>query len=275
MRIPVAGLLAILVARAAAGLPPSPEQFESAAIRPFAPNANGSFPIGIKGGPGTGDPDRVTYTNYSLKFLVMLAYNVKDFQVSSPDWMNENSARFLIEAKLHAGATQEQLNRMLQNLLTDRFRLTLHRESRDLPHYEITVANSGPKLTEHVDDPKSPPHMTSVIIATTATHRIAAKGQTIEQLADLLSRPSFGPVLDQTGLTKKFDFTLDYAVSDVDFQRLLAQNIQNLPAAPASPDLPQAIQQQLGLKLESKKGPIDVLVVDHCEKQPAETKVEN
>jgi Protein of unknown function (DUF3738) len=109
--------------------PAARDEFEVAAIRPFAPNPNGGYPMGVKGGPGTADPGRIIYTNLSLKDLLMLAYNVKEYQVNSPDWMEESSARFVIGATIHAGATQEQVNRMLQNLLADRFKLTLHREN--------------------------------------------------------------------------------------------------------------------------------------------------
>lgn len=243
---------------------PAQEEFEAAAVKPFAPNPNGGFPIGVTGGPGTADPGRIIYKNYSLKYLLMFAYNLKDYQIVSPDWMNDYSARFVIEATVRPGATKEQVNQMLANLLLDRFKMTVHKEQKESAVHELTVARNGPKLTAAAEDPNARPRMFPVIMVPTASRRITAKAQTMDDLAVVLSDRNFGPVLDKTGLTGKYDFTLEYATQ-------VSAELQSRVQTPdAFPDLTAAIQQQLGLRLDAKKEPIEILVVDHSEKQPAD-----
>ena len=141
------------------------QQFEAATIKqPPPPDGNRMF-IGINGGPGTADPGRINYENVSLKMLLMKAYGVQDYQISGPDWLN--SERFNIVAKLPDGATKEQFMAMLQNLLSERFKLAVHREKKDLPGYALLVAKNGPKFKASVPDsagdapapPAGPPPM--------------------------------------------------------------------------------------------------------------------
>src|SRR3954451_10262547 len=120
-------------AQDAAGQP----TFEVASVKPAPPQSGHMFRIGMSGGPGTPDPGRINFENVSLKNVIMRAYNVKGYQISGPSWLD--SERFDITAKVPAGATKEQFQLMLQNLLAERFKLQLHRESKQMPVYALVV----------------------------------------------------------------------------------------------------------------------------------------
>ena len=104
----------------------------------------------MRGGPGSPDPGQITYSNVSLKNGSDDAYEVKGYQITGPKWLD--SERFDIVAKIPKGATKEQFQMMLQNLLAERFKLTLHRETKELPIYALVVGKGGPKMKETVDD---------------------------------------------------------------------------------------------------------------------------
>jgi uncharacterized protein (TIGR03435 family) len=239
----------------------------------------------MEGGPGTSDPGRIRYS-ISLRYLVMAAYRVGSSQLSAPAWLDGKA--FDIDAKLPAGATQAQLREMLRNLLTERFRLAIHRERRAMPAYTLIVAKNGPKLKQTAekssdetrDDfdplPPAPPNQLELdnegypivppgegswLVALRSgharTHQLSAS---MQGLAALLEQQLGRPVRDETGLQGRYEFTLSW--------------MTGVPAADApadvGPDLLAAIQQQLGLKLEVSKAPVEVLVIDHLEKDPIE-----
>lgn len=270
--------LALLTSAIAAAPASRQERFESAKIHRFAPEPGGTgFPIGVSGGPGTANPARIVYTNCTLKDLVTLAYSVKDYQVEAPAWMDSIGARFTIEATIPPAATQSQVNHMLQNLLAERFKLALHRETKASAVQELRVAGHGPKLKPASRDPKSRPGMLAELVAQDGARRITARSQTIDQLADQLSSPALmahqsgGPILNRTGLTGTYDFVLEYAATASELDTMKRSGFPDAAGKAAHlPDLSGALQQQLGLKLQSKEEPLEMLVVDHCEKQPAE-----
>jgi uncharacterized protein (TIGR03435 family) len=256
------------------GQAPVKEEFEVAAIRPFAPGPGPGFSAGIKGGPGTDDPTRMIFANYSIQNLLMLAYPIKSYQLIAPAWTNDKEARFVIEARVRPGATKEQVNEMIKNLLADRFHLVLRRETKQLPVHVITIAKGGHKLKEAVDDPKALPLSTAPMVRT-GTVKVLAKDKTIEDLANSLSGApilNLGPVFDKTGLTKKYDFTLEFALEP---GRLNGMRQQGLPvpaadAPPEFPELPRAIQEQLGLKIDPAMAPIEIFTVESVSKTPTE-----
>lgn len=274
--------------------------FEVASVKPSAPLANGAIRIMVRGGPGTSDPGQITYQGRSLKDLISSAYGVKSFQVSGPGWMD--TERFDIDAKIPEGTTKEQFNVMMQNLLAERFKLAVHREKKDFPLYELTIAKGGPKLKPSTEDPSAvagpPPPGPPPIgkdgfpqlpagrpalmmnFMPNAHRRLMAMVQPVSALADMLSNLMDGPVIDKTGLTGKFDFTLEF-VPEPGFgagpfgappppPNADPGQPAGLDAADQLSGLFTALQEQLGLKLERKKGPLDVWVVDRAEKVPAE-----
>src|SRR5437868_2950308 len=111
--------------------------FEVASIKPSAPITDGRIMTRIRGGPGTPDPGQFTCTNVTIKLLMINAYNVKGYQIAGPDWMD--SERFDITAKISPDTTKEQFQQMLQNLLKERFHLTLHHQNKEMPMYALVV----------------------------------------------------------------------------------------------------------------------------------------
>jgi uncharacterized protein (TIGR03435 family) len=226
----------------------------------------------------------------------MTAYDIQTFQVSAPDWLS--TERYDIIAKIPEGATKEQVNVMWQNLLKARFGLTLHHESKEFQVDELTVAKGGPKLKPTDLDPNpdpfnpldGPPKVDNNGLremngwgsiatifpgGTGATVRMQAKGLTLPDIASRLAGPVGHPVIDKTGLAGRFDFTFEYQMS-----------LPPLPGAPPAPaptalnpadaatepgsSLPSVAEKQLGLKLTRGKALLDVIVVDHVDKIPAE-----
>jgi uncharacterized protein (TIGR03435 family) len=255
-----------------------------------------------RGGPGTPDPGRFTTENFPLIGLIAQAYDVKRFQVSGPGWME--STRFDISAKVPAGTTKEQFRLMLQNLLAERFHMALHREKKDMPMYELVVAKGGPKLQESapVDEtpakdapPPEPPKMDKegfpvlpagrpggmlMGIGPGGRARLQAMGQTMDEFINMLSNHLDRPVTDGTGLKGKYDFRLSFAMDMAMGRGMMMGPMPPPPGdggpAAAAPDgdpgptLFTALQEQLGLRLEAKRGPVEILVIDRMEKTPTE-----
>jgi uncharacterized protein (TIGR03435 family) len=260
------GLL-LFVATLVRGQDSAREEFEVAAVKPFSVNPKG-WAVRTEGGPGTSDPSRIKYLNLTLKSLLATAYGMENFMISGPAWLDE---RWIIEATIRPGATKEQVNQMLQNLL-DRFKMTLHREARTVTVYQATVVKKGPKLREFVE--RAPPADGKLstkekdgfvrvrpgpLPVAFGDGNIFGGGQTVSELVNYLSSELKAPVVDKTGLTGKYDYNLE-------FSRAPGAATDNL--ADSAPDFVTAVRDQLGLKLESKKGPIDLLVIDHIEKTP-------
>jgi uncharacterized protein (TIGR03435 family) len=222
-------------------------------------------------------------TNVTMQMLINGAYQLKPRQlVGSPDWIG--SEHFDIEAKAEGNPPKDQINLMLQSLLADRFKLVVHRETRQLPIYTLMLSRAdrtGPELLAHTDDTKcadfsngSPPQGSGAgapripcggfTVGVGRIGSITAIKATMEQLARTLSNSTDRTVVDRTGLSGTFDLTLNFTpeVRQPGFQ-LGADAIASDPTAP--PDIFTAIQEQLGLKLVPQTGPVDVLVIDHVE----------
>ena len=149
--------LALLFACGALQAEPAAKlEFEVASIKPSPPPAPGmGIVVGCRGGPGTNDPALYTCQNISLSNLVTVAYRIDYYQLSAPDWAT--MARFDLRAKVPEDTTKEQLALMIQGLLADRFRLVVHRESREIQRYELTVAKDGPKFKDAAPPPQGTP----------------------------------------------------------------------------------------------------------------------
>jgi uncharacterized protein (TIGR03435 family) len=233
-------------------------------------------PMGARALPG----GRLSTTNSPLAFLIHRAYGVEAYQiVGGPAWIN--SEGYDIEAKPETNADQRQMWLMLQTLLADRFQLKLHRETRELPVYALTATKGGPKLpapkggpcTEAFTGPPAPgqprpaPPCGPGIVAAGTGVAMQGLNVTMAKFTTFLGRMIGREVIDRTGFTRKFDLHLDFAFDDA---------IAGLPHSPGASDQPAdslarptiftAIQEQLGMKLESTKGPVEVLVIDHVER---------
>jgi uncharacterized protein (TIGR03435 family) len=251
------------------------QTFEAASVKPAVmpkPDAQGRMVFTHpSGGPGTSDPGRIDYPNMNLRALLLSAYNVKAFQLVGPDWLN--SATFDITATMRPDTTKDQFRVMLQHLLADRFKMKAHRETKQLPVYSLVVAKGGPKLQGKAAPPapqskpgpdgRTLPAPTGPVMMMTGRGRILARQQSMRDLANFLTIQVGAPVTDGTALTEKYDFTLTYSPEGL-----------NGPASasgsdnPDAPTLFAAVQAQLGLKLESRQGPVELVVIDHIEKTP-------
>ncbi len=127
-------------------------EFEVATIKPSPPPDPGKgITVGCKGGPGQSDPEMFRCQNMSPMNFISRAFGLSYYLITAPDWLR--SDKFDVTAKVPTGTTKEQFNIMLQNMLIDRFRLVTHRESKEVPKYDLVVAKNGPKLKESVDEP--------------------------------------------------------------------------------------------------------------------------
>jgi len=219
--------------------------------------------------------------------LIEFAYGIKDFQLAGgPPWIN--SQNYDISAKLEDAEAKElqklpvdqrggRIRLMMQSLLADRFKLTLTRETKELPIYALVVAKGGPKLTPTThtppdpDGPKpsAPPQNGPQLMLSRG--KINAVAAPISGLADILAlMPDLGDrlVVDKTGIQGKYDFTLEFTQENVTPKG--PQSLESAPPPdPSAPSIFTALQDQLGLRLESTKGPVDTIVIDHIE-QPSE-----
>jgi uncharacterized protein (TIGR03435 family) len=280
----VAKLIPIaLMGFAAQGQTPKPT-FEVASIKPPTPLGPLGMRADRKGGPGTTDPGMYTCGNCPVQWLVSEAYDLQPFEYAGPDWLQ--NTRFDFAAKVPAGATNDAFRIMLQNLLAERFQLVVHREKREMPVYELTVAKTGPRFRESMpndapeeDGPQGnlkrdkdgfPILTAGTTMAVVPGHaRIRSDAQTMAWLARMLSGQLQSPVIDATGLKAKYDFVLSWSFDDKPPSASIAGDA-SAPAAlePYRPALIDALQSQLGLKVEQKKGRAEVLVIDHMEKAP-------
>jgi uncharacterized protein (TIGR03435 family) len=195
----------------------------------------------------------VTLSNATLSDCLKFAYSLTtDAQLAGPDWINQKVVRFEVTGKAPPETPDDQLRLMLQTLLKERFQIALHTEQREITHYELVIGKSWPKLRESTVGPGE-------ASGTARLDGIRSNRMQMNKLAMLLSRMTRMPVLDKTGLTGFYQFDLRYA-----------NEVSGDMDHPAGPSIFTAVQEQLGLKLESKKGPMEVLVIDHAEKVPVE-----
>jgi uncharacterized protein (TIGR03435 family) len=269
MRILAGTFLAIL---ASAQTPEPSPQFEVASIKPAPPPTGRGTRVWAHGGPGTDDPSIWTCENYTLLGLIREAFDLKSYQLSGPDWLI--SVRFNVSAKVPPGTTKEQFLLMRQNLLAERFKMTFHRAQKEMTVFNLVVGKNGPKFKEYVDKPAPEDDdgplkkdangfpllsrgkgLSMAIMGNRAA--LHSGGGTMAEVAAQVSNQIRQPVTDATGLNGKYEIAMSW-----------------VPGEPAAddpgPSIFQALQEQLGLKLESKKGMIDIMVVDHIEKMPTE-----
>jgi uncharacterized protein (TIGR03435 family) len=204
------------------------------------------------------DAGRITYTNVSLRDCLMAAYDVKDYQISGPAWLP--AERYDIVATASGAASDDAMKLMLQKLLSQRFQMTVHREKKELPVYALVVGKSGTKLMKESENPgKSRTQLTGGSVAFTSI--------TVPELVDYMSHMRLAemdrPVVDNTGLKGKYDFTATLFASQEEM--MAALNKGDLGTSVFT-----LIQEQLGLKLEPQKLPLDMLVIDKAEKIPTE-----
>ena len=247
--------------------------FEVASIKP-----NNSGSGSSRSGTRTGG--YFFATNVSLKLLIMQAYRVLDFQVSGgPSWIEGD--RFDIEARAEAGAVPpptgppdptrpDRMALMMQSLLEERFQLKLHRETRELLVYTLVVGKDGSKMQATVDGRPGPGGLNAGSARTSGVPggvEMTASGISMATLSTMVSQQVRRPVIDITNLTGLFDLTLKWSPQANSSALVPAGGPEPPPPVePSGPSIFTALQEQLGLKLESTKGPVEVLIIDSVQK---------
>ena len=229
--------------------------FEVATIKPSNPGAQGQSIL-----VGRGGANMFTTTNTTLNDLITFAYGIHIQQISgAPGWLE--SEKFDITAKPEQSGIPDatQLRTMVQKLITERFKLTFHREKKELSAYVVTVGKNGPKLSKNESGGILPG------FGGRGPGAVGVRNSTMAEFASFLQgRILDRPVVDQTGLSGKWDFTLEWRPDPT--QAAGANAPQLPPEIAARPDIFTAFQEQIGLKLESTKTPVEVFVIDRVEK---------
>jgi len=228
------------------------QSFDVASVKP-SPPAGDRIDINL----GTYRHGEVTLTNTTLSECLQFAYDlVSEDQIDGPGWIRDRSLRVDIIAKTSPDTPREEALLMTQVLLNERFHMQLHREPKPVRHLELTVGKKGSKMPAWHENETDPPNQYY-------RGRLFYNHRSMHTFAVLLSRQLKQPVIDLTGLTGFYNVRLEWASDDP----MIAAAPASDPTAPP-PDLYQAVEQQLGLHLEAKKTPIEVIVVDRADKVP-------
>ncbi len=269
-----------------------PLTFDAASLKPANPNMpGGRVVVGMlppTGGPGTSDPGRIHYPVVSLEALVRSAYDLQPPEkILGPGWLDSDF--FQLDAVIPPETTGDEFREMLRNLLAERFKLKAHRAAKGSPVWTIVLGKNGPRMKQSAEQQVEAPLPSGALAAPrrqatpqlgpdgfplhpnvpasgagmfttigTLGVRLTARQQTMHDLARVLTAFSRRPVLDETGLTAKYDFILTFY-----------RDGAALPDGEPLPDIFSAVQS-LGLKLQSEKGSVDLLVIDSVEKTPTE-----
>ena len=234
---------------------PKFDQFDVATIKPVEYDPKGGRYIVMQGN------NRFVCKDYTLKLMIAAAYELNSREISGgPPWLESDHFDIAAVTPGDVRPTHDEQMAMLRSLLTDRFKLTFHRESKDFSIYELTVAKGGPKLKASSAAPDDPPQL----ISTVYPHRMLmpARNATMGDFVSVLRRAILDrPVVDKTGLAGRYDWDLEWAPDETQFGGAITAPPEDAPSAP----LFSAIQEQLGLKLTATRGPLQALVVDNAE----------
>jgi uncharacterized protein (TIGR03435 family) len=283
-------LLALVVAAPCvrAQAPEPKVEFEVASIKPFSiTQTDAGVTLGA-----TFDRAQVRLVGLTMRDLLGMAYRVKPYQINGPDWIA--TERYFITAKLPSGVSPDKMPEMVQSLLNDRFGLKLHREKKEMPVYALLIGKPPLKLKDSVVDPNAAPPTAVQVTGTGSAAGIAvnmgngstytfgggkfdAKKFTGPAIAAVLERFSDRPMIDLTELKGTYDF--EFAVTPEEAQTLMIR-----AAIAAGVQLPpQALQladnggnplegalEQVGLKLDSRRMPVDIIIIDQMQKTPTD-----
>ena len=260
--------------------PAARPEFEVASVKPSEPLVNGRVSVGVHI-----DGAMVRCTYLSLANYLTMAYDIKDYQIIGPDWLT--TSHFDIVAKRPEGIEGEKsLRAMVASLLEDRFKMVTHRETRDLPAYALVVSKGGLKIKEVPPDPDGV-DTSKVDVNVTGGQRgtivdlgggsslsyslnkMEAKKVNFASITDSLSKFLDRPVVDETGLTGRYNFTLEYSVSELKaLVRASGADASQIPDFGGDQPSIFTSVEELGLKFEPRKAPVPVIVIDSIQKMP-------
>ena len=244
-------------------------KFEVASVKPADPDAQGTR---IQLAPGGG----MNMVNASVKQLITFAYDVRESQLmGGPNWLESQRYDIIAKAPPSEGPTdprqmtsdqreilQRQMRERVRNLLADRFQLTIHRETKEIPIYALVLGKNGSKI-QPAKEQQGPRHGMQL-----RRGQMNAEGASLQMLTNALSNVTGRPVIDRTGLQGNFDFKLEWTPESA----ALTPGASGEPGSQvdlSGPTIFTAVQDQLGLKLESQKGPVEMIVIDRLEKASA------
>jgi uncharacterized protein (TIGR03435 family) len=276
--IAVAGLLVVTV-YGLFGQAADQPRFAVASIKrdPSHEQLSMASPMGAGYRPG----GRFVATNASLSFLIQRAYEVPSFQVTGgPSWINTEG--YDIEAKPEGSTDQKRMWLMVQTLLADKFKLAMHRETREIPVYDLQLVRGGSKLAPPAGncsevmtafpgpgEPRPAPPCGPGVVGSGTGLAMEGISVSMPALAKTLSMLLGKEVIDKTGFTGKFSLHLEFAMDDAlaGIPNPKGPDASGQPTDPAArPSIRTALQEQLGLKLEASRGPVEILVIDHAQK---------
>ena len=258
----------------------SPKKFEVASVRrvEISATAFGVPVFPVTGGVGTAEPLRITYRGTWLTPLIAEAFGVRTDQITGPGWLN--TERYDIVANIPQGATKDDFTLMLADLLRERFRLRFHMDSKIRPIYVLRAGNNGPRLkpTERRADDATAPSVGGVdadgcpIVSPNYKGMVSlpvpgmmcwtARDVSSADLARHLEQRAGRPIVDETGLTGRYDFRIRY--------QFLGRGAATGGAPDPAPTVFTAVQEQLGLKLEPATRSYPELIIDSVEREPTE-----
>jgi bla regulator protein BlaR1 len=240
----------VLMAAGALVLKGQNAEFEVASIKPSDPKGRGMRLQMDRG--------RMTGSGLTVKFLIQTAYDVRGFQIQGgPGWID--SERYDIIAK--GDEKNEDLGPMVQALLADRFKMVLHRETKELPVYALVVAKGGSKMTLNTSPADDPEKGTRMSVS---RGRFEFRKGEMAELTVRLSQQLGRKVIDRTELTGGYDFKLEWTPDEA--QPGMMKEPGTIQIEGGGPSIFTALQEQLGLKLESTKGPVEILAIDRVER---------
>jgi len=236
----------------------APAVFEVATIKPSEPDRPGKL-FTVRG-------RQVLTVNTTVNDLVSFAYDLHARQITGgPDWMATEKYDVTGQPEAPGIPSQVQLRAMVRQLLTDRFKFAFHRDKQELSVFAIVLGNNGPKLTKNETNPNGLPSLLFRGLGV-----LPAMNASMSDLANVMQSAVLDrPVVDKTGLPGRYDFTLTWTPDESQFAGLGVRVPPPSTDANAPPGLFTAIQEQLGLKLDSTKAPVEVFVVDRVERPSA------
>ncbi len=228
--------------------------FEVATIKPSRPDQQGKG-ITMRG-------RQLATLNTSLSDLIAFSYGVHARQITNgPEWLEKDKYDLTAKPDGEGQPNEKQLKTMIQKLLADRFKLSFHPDKKELQVYALIVGKTGAKLTRSGGDPNGLPGLFFRGLG-----NLPVQNATMADLAGVMQGAVLDrPVVDQTGISGRYDFTLTWTPDESQFGGL-GVKVPPPPDNATAPGLFEAIQEQLGLKLESTKAPVEILVVDRAEK---------
>ena len=236
--------------------------FEVASVKPAHEKATR-----CSGGPGSSDPGMWGCSNISLANLISIAYDLQRYQFQPPDWMFDS--RYDVAAKAGPGTTRDQFRQMQQDLLVKRFHLQFHYLPKEMPVSELTVIKRGLLKESAAPAPEQRDYVPGPLSSLDGSVQWNVANVSMEEITPIFALQLGGPVIDATGLKGRYDLALSwYRETPPEVKARLEQMGVTVTAGEGGPSFRQAVQDQLGLKLEVRKGMVPTMVIDHADKVP-------